>query len=589
MDNAQLDEFIERVRERSDIYSVVSRYVTLTLKGNKYWACCPFHGEKTASFTITPEKGLFYCFGCHEGGNVFNFISKIEHISYFDAVKLQAERLGMSLPYKNKSKAESDKDREIKILYKINEQLRDYYHEYLLKTAEGNTGRKYFNARGITAETIERFKLGYAPGGWDRVFQEFLKRGFTKEQLLSAGVVSKGKNNKYYDRMRGRVIIPITDTFGKVVGFGGRILNNTQKDIPKYLNTAETAIFNKGKLLFGLDNANKAIFSKKYAVVVEGYMDTISLVSAGYENVVATLGTAFTEEQAKLLSRYARKILFCYDSDEAGQRATMRALPIIEKVGADVSVITIPNGKDPDEFIQKYGKEKFSQLIKNALPIFDYRLQYILKHNEISTITEKINALRKILPAVVNVEDTAKRGEYCKKISDELFIDEDIVFEELKKYSSVEDNSESVEDTRTLSQKASDIIFRMAWNECDILDYVLALLPIESFSKVHREIIAYLEKCKAEEIRPTDITAAKFLSKEANSEISRILLAGAGDPRSMEVVAFSDSVQTLKKIWLRKNYNSELKDSGNYISDNVPVYNEKLQEVLNIKQKLEGS
>lgn len=591
MDNAEMTDFIEKVRERSDIYSVVSRYITLTLKGNKYWACCPFHGEKTASFTITPEKGLFYCFGCHAGGNVFKFISMIENISYFDAVKLQAERLGMALPARNKSKAELEREDKEKILYRINEAAKNFYHDFMLKTVQGDTGRKYLNGRGITSGTIESFSLGYAPDSWDILLNELLKRGYTPEQMLAAGVVSKsGKSGKYFDRMRGRVIIPITDLLGRVTAFGGRITDDkVQKDSPKYLNSPESKIFKKGNLLFGLDKASRAIFAKKFAVIVEGYMDVIALVSAGIENVVASLGTAFTEEQAKLLLRYTRKVIFCYDSDEAGQRATARALPIAEKVGLNVFAITIPAAKDPDEFIRKHGKEKFLTLTENALSSFDYQVKHILKRADISTLAGKIDALKKILPIISNVTDTAMVAEYCKKLSGALFLDENIVARELKRNSSdkvINTARKSQEDF--LIESASELILRMAWSEPDILDYVLAVVPRDAFLKVHQEIIDYLQKCISEDKRPDDMNMAQNLSPTAATEISRILLTGSEDAQAEEMAAFSDSVQSLKRVWLQKNYNMQVRNANEFMSKDFTVYSAKIHESFKTREKLDG-
>ena len=594
MGNSEMDEFVEKVRERSDIYSVVSRYIPMSLKGGRYWACCPFHGEKTASFTITPEKGLFYCFGCHAGGNVFKFISMIENISYFDAVKLQAERLGIAFPTEKKSPAELKREREEKILFRVNELARDFYHNFLLKTAEGETGRKYLNSRGITNDTIESFKIGLAPRSWDRLLQEFLKRGFSADQLMAAGLVSKQRNgNKFFDRMRGRVIIPITDIFGHVVGFGGRILDDNQKDAPKYLNTPETEIFSKGKLLFGLDKANKSIFAKKFAVIVEGYMDAISLVSAGFENVVATLGTAFSEDHAKLLLRHTRKIIFCYDSDEAGQRATFRALPIIEKFDADVSVIKIPDGKDPDEFVRKHGVENFEQLAKNSVSLFDYRLQYILNRTEHATIGGKIDTLKKILPSIANMRDSAKIHEYCKEISATLLLDESTVSAELQKFSSAPVKRFSKippkNDLDNVAVKqACEVILRMIWHECDILSYVLAIVPKDAFSKVHAEIINYCEKCLNQDERPNDITAAKELSEVANAEISRIIASGSSDPRNDEIFAFNDSLRALKKSWLKKIYDEKYNDANSYVLKDRSIYAEKMNEALKIKEELDG-
>lgn len=597
--NSEMDEFVEKVRERSDIYSVVSRYVPMILKGGRYWACCPFHGEKTASFTVTPEKGLFYCFGCHVGGNVFKFISMIENISYFEAVKLQAERLGIPLPNQKKSQAELKKERNEKILFRINELARDFYHNFLLKTAEGETGRKYLNSRGITSGTVENFKMGFAPKSWDRLLQEFLKRGFSAEQLMAAGLVSKQRNgNRFFDRMRGRIMIPITDVFGHVVGFGGRILDDSaQNDSPKYLNTPETEIFNKGSLLFGLDKANKHIFTKKFVVVVEGYMDAISLASAGFENVVATLGTAFTEEHAKLLLKHTRKIIFCYDSDEAGQRATFRTLSIAEKFDADVSVIKIPDGKDPDEFVHKHGLESFEQLAKNSVSLFDYRLQYILNRTEHATVGGKLNTLKKILPGIANVKDSAKVREYCKIISSALLIDESTVSAEIQKFSDTPVKVQPVEKNHkvqknnfgnmTVSQ-AGEVILRMVWYECDMLDYVLEVLPKDAFKKIHAEILDYCKKCLNNGERPSDITAAKELSAEANAEISKILAGGSDDPRSNEISVFEESLHALKKSWLKKLYDEKYKEANMYVLKDCSVYAEKIQETLKIKKELDG-
>lgn len=601
MTNSETDDFVEKVRERSDIYSVVSRYVPLTFKGGRYWACCPFHGEKTPSFTVTPDKGLFYCFGCHVGGNVFKFISMIENISYFEAVKLQAERLGIEIPSRKKTSAELEREREEKIFFKINELARDFYHKILTTTTEGEAGRKYLNARGITGGTIENFKLGFAPNSWNRLTNEFLKQGFTSEQLISVGLASKQKQGeKIFDRMRGRIIIPITNLSGRVVGFGGRILNSdSEKDSPKYLNTPETKVFNKGHLLFGLDRASKSILSEKFSIIVEGYMDAISLASAGVENVVATLGTAFTEEHAKLLTRYSRKIIFCYDSDEAGQRATVRALPIVSAAGANVSVVVIPDGKDPDEFIRRHGKEKFDALVKKSLPLFDYRLQYILKHQEHSSIGGKIDALRQILPVAVNLGDSTRQSEYRKKISAALFLDENIVIEEWQKFSSTSKNkpteqkfSRQVQRVRRPSKEdlkfneACEIILRTAWQENDLLSFALSLVPRKTFSELHQEIIAYLEKCLDEDRRPDDISAANELSERANAELSKILLVSAEDPRGRSLDAFEDSIRTAQKILMKKDYDDKLQKAVKLVTDGNP-YADAMRETVKIKTEMD--
>ncbi len=591
MDNAEMDEFVNLVRERSDIHAVVSRYLQLSFKGGRYWACCPFHEEKTASFTITPEKGLFYCFGCHAGGNVFKFISMIENISYFEAIKLQAERLGIPLPARKKNPQEMQADRERQELLKVMELAQEFYHNSLNQTAGGEAGRKYLAKRGITSGVIEKFKLGFAPDSWDSLTRALKSRGFNERQLLAAGLAVPKKNSSdVYDRLRGRVIIPIADILGRVVAFGGRILN--PDNTPKYLNTPETEIFSKGRLLFGLDKANRAISAANCAIVVEGYMDAISLVSAGIENVVATLGTAFTAEHAKLLTRYARRVIFCYDSDEAGQRATIRALPILQNAGAEIFVIVVPEGKDPDEFIRKNGRDAFERLMKNAAPMIDYRLRYILERADTSTLEGKIRALREILPTLANITDAVTQGVYRAKLSNTLLLDEQIILQEWetlaktdKKPAPGSRNNIPARKEFNAIQQAGATIIKMAWSGSDILPYVLSVVPKEVFTKLHREIISYLEKCNAEERAPDDLSAAAELSEAANVEIARIL---AIDLSEQMDAAFDDSIRTLKKAELRIKHDKAIKEAEKYFkSGDNSAYIEKMRESLKIKQEMD--
>ena len=593
MGSAELDEFVERVTERTDIYSVVSRYVQLTQRSGRYWGRCPFHNEKTASFSVSADKGLFYCFGCGAGGNVFKFLSLIENITYFEAIKLQAERLGIELPTRKASPEEDRRRREEKSLIKINEFAQDFYHECLIKTARGEVGRKYLAARGITTETIETFKLGFAFEEWENLLTKLLKQGFSPQQIEAVGLVAKRKNSSgYYDRFRGRVMIPIANVFGHVVGFGGRILGSEDDTNPKYLNTPETALFNKRNLLFGLDKSNRAISTAGAAVVVEGYMDAISLFSAGIKNVVATLGTAFTPEHVKLILRYARKIIFCYDSDAAGQRATIRALPIVQAAGAEVFVVNIPDGKDPDEFVRKHGKAAFEELIKNAATLIDYRMKYVLDNTEHATPAGKLKALQEILPVVTKVETDATRNEYRKKIAAALSLDEFILTREWKKFSKTESEKKSAakvakrpENTNPVVKAASEDILRMVWQESDMLDYALTLVPREIFSEVHREIITWIENCVANERRPDKMSAATELSEAANAELARILMSGPNTNHDIDVSVFKDSVKVLRQIVLDKKYFQLLAQADNYNPNDEATYVQTVQKSLKIKKE----
>lgn len=593
MRSVEQDDFFERVRERTDIYSVVSHYVQLTQKGGRFWGCCPFHNEKTASFSVSPDKGLFYCFGCQTGGDAFKFLTLIENISYFEAVKLQAQRLGIDLPEKKYSPEEERRLREKKSLFKINELAQDFYHECLIKTARGEVGRKYLEARGITAETIETFKLGWATDDWDNLLTNLTRRGFSPEHLEKVGLIIRRKNaSGYFDRFRGRVMIPINDVFGHTVGFGGRILTDATETSPKYLNSPETEIFNKGTLLFGLDKANRAISKAGAAVVVEGYMDAISLYSAGIKNVVATLGTSFTREHAKLILKHVRKIIFCYDSDEAGQRATLRALPVVQAEGAEVFIIKVPEGKDPDEFIRKHGKAAFDALINNATTVINYRVNYVLARADVSTLSGKMTAFRAILPVVANVKDKTSYNEYIKDISSKLALDEIIARNVLQRYSAREQNrpankkSEPRNDKEQSIKESCEIILRMLWHDDDIIDYVLAELPQEIFSKEQREILSRLELCRSEGRKLDLVSAAKELSEEANDELSRILMSGSDDPRHEEKYLFDDAVNVLKQIALKKKFKTLLMQADEYISSDDETYRKKVKESLKVNREI---
>lgn len=599
--SAELDEFVERVRERTDIYSVVSRYVTLNKKSGRYWGCCPFHSEKTASFCVSPDKGFFYCFGCGTGGNAFKFLSLIENITYFEAIKLQAQRLGIDLPSRNSSPEEEQRRRETKALFKINETAQDFYHECLTKTASGEVGRKYLTSRGITAATIETFKLGYAPDEWENLLSKLTRQGFSPQQAEAAGVVAKRKNSSgYYDRFRGRVIIPIADVFGHVVGFGGRILTDANAETPKYLNSPETAIFSKGHLLFGLDKSNRAIADAGAAIVVEGYMDAISLFDAGIKNVVATLGTAFTADHAKLILRYARKVIFCYDSDEAGQRATLRALPIVQEAGAEVFVVKVPDAKDPDEFVRRHGKEAFEELTAHAEPLLAYRTKYVIDRADLSTIDGKIRALKEILPVLPNFKNSLTRDEYVKQVASALVLNEGLVDDEYRKFFRTKQEptkNKPVKQVKTqvknLSQKeqvireAGESILRMAWHETDLLDYVLAVLPRETFTTLHQEIISWLESCAAQDKRADEISAANDLSEEANNELSRILTGGTNEPREDELTIFEDSLKVLQRVVLKNQFAELLAEAEKYISSDRATYANTVHKSLKIKAKID--
>ena len=593
MRNEAMDDFVERVSEATDILRVVQGYVPLKRRGNRYWGCCPFHQEKTASFSVVPDKGFFYCFGCHAGGNAFKFISLIENISYFDAIKLQAEKLGIPLPERRRSPQEIAREREIKDLRKVNELARDFFHNCLTMTRRGETGKAYFAGRGIREETIEEFQLGYAPPAWDKLSTAFLKRGIKQEFLLASGLSAERKQgNGLYDRFRGRVIIPIADERGRVVGFGGRVLDDST---PKYLNTPETILFNKRKILFGLDRSHRAIQQEGRAIVVEGYMDAISVFDAGVHNVVASLGTSFTPEHAKKLLHYAPEICFCYDSDEAGQKATIRALSIVRDTGAVVRVIVVPDGKDPDEFIRRHGADAFRKLVDKALPLVEYRLRYVLSHVNYDTLDGKVRALHEMLPVLAGIREPAARMEYEKKLAQTLMLDEGLVRSEIRHYHGGTEQAASparqpirqaIVRQDTALQKAGRIVIRMAWQDAAVLVHLETIVPLEGIqSPAQREILTFF-KTSMEQGRPVDEASAASLSDEAAAELSRALVEDLGGREEAE--AYDDSLRVLRRAYLNALYAEHSRKANEYAQNGQhEACLQELNEVNKIKHEMD--
>jgi DNA primase len=594
MRSERMDEFVEQVRSQSDILNVIQSYVPLKRKGNRYWGCCPFHNEKTPSFSVVPDKGFFYCFGCHAGGNVFKFISLIENVTYFEAIKLQAEKLGIPLPERQRTPQEIAREREMADLRKVNEMARDFFHNCLTMTHYGEAGKAYFAGRDISPETIEEFKLGFAPNAWDKLSTAFTKRGVKQEFLLASGLSAERNNGGgLYDRFRNRVIIPIADERGRVVGFGGRVLDDST---PKYLNTPETILFNKRKLLFGLDRSHRAIQQAGYAIVVEGYMDAISVFGAGVKNVVASLGTAFTAEHCQKLLRYAPDIYFCYDSDEAGQKATIRALSIVRDTGAVVRVIVVPDGKDPDEYIRKHGADAFRALVKEALPLVEYRLQYVLKHVNYDTLDGKVKALHEMLPVLAGIKETAVRSEYEKKLAQILLLDEGVVRDELRRYArgAVAEESapvrapirQAVQQQDNAIRRAGRIIVRMVWQDVSLIHHVESVLPLAGIGDpVQREILLFLQDLSNQGQAPDDVTAAENLSEDAAAELSRALVENLGGRAETE--AYNDSLKVLRKAYLNMLFVEHSRKADAYMKAGNAAYVDELNEVMKIKDEMD--
>jgi len=385
-------DLLEEIRNRCDIVDIISEYVHLKQAGKSFKGLCPFHGEKTPSFMVSPEKQLFHCFGCGEGGNVFNFLMKYEKISFFEAVKMLAKKSGVSLPVDEEK--ENFLNRQKERLYKLNNLTANYYRECLFKTNQGKKIINYLKKRGINDTSVEKYKLGYAPSGWDVLTNFLKKKGYSYEELTKARIINKSKiEGKYIDYFRDRIIFPIFNLSGRVIGFGGRVLDDS---LPKYINSPETLVYNKGSNLYSLNFAKEDIRKKGYLIIVEGYTDVLITQQYEFNNVAASLGTALTARQIDLIKRFTDMVLIAYDADSAGNMATLRSLDLLVKAGLEVKVIDLPQGYDPADFLIKKGRTPFQNLIDGSLSLIDYKLKLLYSKNSIKTIEGKVKVIKEL-------------------------------------------------------------------------------------------------------------------------------------------------------------------------------------------------
>lgn len=423
------EEVIEEVRKANNIVDVIGEYVQLKKQGRNYFGLCPFHGEKTPSFSVTQEKQIFHCFGCGKGGNVVTFLMEIESFSFYESLDFLSKRAGIKLPDIGSQKKFSHSEENQSIL-EAYEWLTKLYHHLLKFTKDGKEGYSYFTDRAIDDESIETFQLGFAPNIKDFIVEFLEKKGFNKQLLIKAGLVSLQEDNTVIDRFRGRVIFPIRNHLGKTVAFGGRSINDQG---PKYLNSSESELFQKSKLLYNFDQAKRHIRKESEAVLFEGYMDVISAYQADIKNVVATMGTALTEAQAKLLKRYVNQVIICYDGDSAGQDASFKAANILKNAGCQVKISYLKEGSDPDSFIKEHGGEAFNnQVIRASDPYMTFLMRYIRKDYNLSLEAERLNYIQKVLTELSMVESSIEREYYLQELSKEFKMSLHALKEELE-------------------------------------------------------------------------------------------------------------------------------------------------------------
>jgi len=404
------DDVISEIKYRNDIETTISQYVSLKRRGKNLVGLCPFHNEKTPSFTVYPESESFYCFGCGVGGDVFTFTGLIENLDYIESIKLLAEKSGVALPQDG---YDDSMTRLKNTILDINKETARFYHSYLMSNA-GKWGLDYFLSRGLTLKTIKHFGLGAAPDSWDSLIKHLKSKGFTIDQMITANVVGKSQRGTYYDRFRKRYMFPIINIRGNIIGFSGRAIAGEEKQGGKYVNTSDTPVYKKSENLFGINFAKTACDER--IILVEGNMDVISLHQAGFTNVVAPLGTSFTNEQANLISRYTKEIVLMLDADTAGQKAVKRASELLENTGLNVRVVVIPDGKDPDEFIKKSGPERFRALLEGAVSDIEYKLLMAATGINLDSDDGRLNYLSKAAEVIAASDDVMTRDVYIGRL-----------------------------------------------------------------------------------------------------------------------------------------------------------------------------
>ncbi len=417
--------FLEELNHRNPIEDVVGQYVSLTRKGSNLFGLCPFHGEKTASFSVAPDKGIYYCFGCHKGGSAVNFIMEVEGLTYLDAVRFLAKRAGLEVPEDNRDNSQYKKKER---LWNLCKDAARFFHQQL-KTPGATGVWEYIRKRGLAPNTVTRFGLGYAPNQWTALMDAMVAKGYEKAELLEAGLVLKHKEKgTFYDRFRNRLMFPIIDVRGNVIGFGGRVMDDSE---PKYLNSPETLIFNKRRNLFAMNVVKKT--KSEFIILTEGYMDAIALHQYGFDCAVASLGTSLTQEHADLLSKYTSQVVLTYDGDKAGQNATQRAIPMLEKTGIKVRILRMQGAKDPDEFLKKYGADRFKLLLEDCEDQAQYRLVSLQKQFDLSVSEQKVEFARKAAELISTYTSAVQREIYGVKAAEMAGLTPEVMSLEIKK------------------------------------------------------------------------------------------------------------------------------------------------------------
>ena len=550
--------FLDELVARNPIEDVVGQYVTLKRSGSNLFGLCPFHGEKTASFSVTPDKGMFYCFGCHKGGSVINFEMEIENLSYADAVRALAKRAGMEVP---EDEQYQSRYRQQERLWALHKEAARFFHTQLYDPI-GVSALQYARDRGMTQSTLTKFGIGYAPDSWTDLVDALRKKGYTDQELRDSGLVTVSrKNGGLLDRFRDRLMFPIIDVRGNVIGFGGRIMNNADKSAAKYLNSPETLIFNKRKNLFALNLAKKSKLG--YLILVEGYMDAIALHQYGFDCAVASLGTALTEDGAALLSRYTDQVVLIYDGDAAGQNATQRAIPMLEKAGLQVKVLQMRDAKDPDEFLKKFGADRFKLLLEESSNRVEYQLAAILKKYDLRDDDQKVKYLQESAELIGSLGSSVQREVYAGRVAEAAKISLDAMKLEVQRAykrrqarqkkqqekidlapaRNLQPKSRTIRYDNMKSAMAEEMLLALVLQEPALLDQTAGLTPEMFSSQVLGRVYAQLRQRHREGLEVNLSGLTDFTSEEM-SHIAGLVQRNQGPVNEQ---ALLDCVRTIQR------------------------------------------
>ncbi|MEK9628215.1 MAG: DNA primase [Nitrospinota bacterium] len=546
------DNVIDEVRDRTDIVEVISQTVALKKVGKNYKGLCPFHSEKTPSFTVSPEKRIYHCFGCGAGGNVFKFVMETQSISFIDTVRQFAERAGVPLPRPNTDYQNDPLYKEREALKKTNELAADYFHSLFNDAEAGLTARDYLKGRHFTGEVLEKYKIGWAAPGWRGLINHFQQMGnLSKKTVMQSGlVIEKEDGSNVYDRFRGRVIFPIKDMHGSVIAFGGRAI--AEGDNPKYLNSPETPLYQKSQTLFGMDIAKQAIRKEGEAILVEGYLDQMRATQYGILNTVATCGTALTPKQAAMLRNYASSVVLVFDSDNAGRAAADKGFEVLHEKGLQVKTVFLPEAQDPDSYIQENGAEKFLEKIKSAKPYLESYIDTVVAGKDGNSPTERVEMANKVLPMVGKVHNLVERNGLLEYFSHKAKIDDASFLTELKKSFLQNQPRVDVRETQTNSTlNLERHLVHLILSDKETAQRVLKAVNPEDFSNPALKSIAAtcLQKINEDE----DLEIDKIIDQTDDPEIRSCLTEFGLDPLEFDSTerTVSDCVTKFNNIHIK--------------------------------------